>query len=58
VVRSALWAFCGAFCDLGLFAKSYYLCMTNIEIVQNSKSKPKKFSFLCTFNCTLTFYCI
>jgi len=30
--------------------KSYYLCITNIEIVQNSKSKPKKFSFLCTFN--------
>jgi hypothetical protein len=22
--------------------KSYYLCITNIEIVQNSKSKPKK----------------
>jgi hypothetical protein len=34
---------------LGLFAKSYYLCMTNIEIVQNSKSKQKQFSFLCTF---------
>jgi hypothetical protein len=50
--------FCGAFCALGLFAKSYYLCMTNIKIVQNLKSKPKKFSFLCTFNCTLTFYCI
>ncbi len=30
--------------------KSYYLCITNIEIVQNSKSNPKKFSFLCTFN--------
>ncbi len=30
--------------------KSYYLCITNNEIVQNSKSKPKKFSFLCTFN--------
>jgi hypothetical protein len=29
--------------------KSYYLCITNTEIVQNSKSKPKKFSFLCTF---------
>jgi hypothetical protein len=29
--------------------KSYFLCITNIEIVQNSKSKPKKFSFLCTF---------
>jgi hypothetical protein len=32
------------------FHKSCYLCITNIEIVQNSKSKPKKFSFLCTFN--------
>jgi hypothetical protein len=30
-------------------SKSYYLCITNIEIVQNSNSKPKKFSFLCTF---------
>jgi hypothetical protein len=29
--------------------KSYYLCITNNEIAQNSKSKPKKFSFLCTF---------
>jgi hypothetical protein len=29
--------------------KSYYLCITNTEIVQNSKSKPNKFSFLCTF---------
>jgi hypothetical protein len=28
--------------------KSYYFCITNTEIVQNSKSKPKKFSFLCT----------
>ncbi len=28
--------------------KSYYLCITNTEIVQNSKLKPKKFSFLCT----------
>ena len=31
------------------FAKSYYFDITNNEIVQNSKSKPKKFSFLCTF---------
>ena len=30
--------------------KSYYFCITNIEIVQNSKAKPKNFSFLCTFN--------
>ena len=29
--------------------KSYYLCITNNEIGQNSKSKPKKFSFLGTF---------
>ncbi len=29
--------------------KSYYLCITNNEIVQNSKSEPKKFSFLFTF---------
>ncbi len=29
--------------------KSYFLGKTNTEIVQNSKSKPKKFSFLCTF---------
>ncbi len=29
--------------------KSYYLCITNNEIGQNSKSKPKKFSFLYTF---------
>jgi hypothetical protein len=29
--------------------KSYYLCITNDEIVQYSKSKAKKFSFLCTF---------
>jgi monomeric isocitrate dehydrogenase len=29
--------------------KSYFLCITNNEIVQNSKSKPKQFSFLCTF---------
>jgi hypothetical protein len=29
--------------------KSYYLCITNIVTVQNSKSKPKKFSFLCAF---------
>ncbi len=29
--------------------KYYSLCKTNIEIVQNSKSKPKKFSVLCTF---------
>jgi hypothetical protein len=26
-----------------------YLCITNNEIVQNSKSEAKKFSFLCTF---------
>ncbi len=37
--------------------KSYYLCITNIEIVQNSKSKPKKFSFLCTFKvCKKCYY--
>ncbi len=29
--------------------KSYYSCITNIEFVQNSKSKPKKLSFLSTF---------
>ncbi len=29
--------------------KSDYFRITNIEIVQHSKSKPKKFSFLCTF---------
>jgi hypothetical protein len=33
--------------------KSYCFCITNIEIVQNSKSKPKKFSFLCTFKYAL-----
>jgi hypothetical protein len=31
------------------FTKSLYLSITNNEIAQNSKSKPKKFSFLCTF---------
>ncbi len=25
-----------------------FLCITNNEIVEKSKSKPKKFSFLCT----------
>ncbi len=30
--------------------KSYYLSITNNEIVQNSKSEPKKFTFLGTFN--------
>ena len=34
------------------FAKSYYFDINNNEIVQNSKSKPKKFSFLCTFKGT------
>ncbi len=29
--------------------KILFLCITNKEIVQNSKSKPKKLSFLCTF---------
>jgi hypothetical protein len=29
--------------------KSYFLCITINEIVQHSKSKPKKFSFSCTF---------
>ncbi len=28
--------------------KSYNLCITSNEIVQNSKSKPKKFSYFCT----------
>ncbi len=33
--------------------KSYYFCITNNEIIQNSKVKQKKFSFLCTLkNCT------
>ncbi len=32
-----------------LFTEIYYVCITNIEIVQNSKSKPKNLSFLCTF---------
>ncbi len=35
--------------------KSYYLCITNIEIVQNSKLKPEKFSILCTFKYTVIF---
>jgi hypothetical protein len=30
--------------------KSYFLCISNNEIVQNSKSKQNKFSFLCIFN--------
>jgi hypothetical protein len=34
--------------------KSYCLCITSNEIVQNSKSKPKQFSFLCTFKLALT----
>jgi hypothetical protein len=38
--------------------KSYYLCITNIEIVQNSKSKLKKFSFLCTFNKVVGVYLV
>ncbi len=37
--------------------KSYYLCITNNEIVQNSKSKAKTFLFLCNFNViVLDFY--
>jgi hypothetical protein len=31
------------------FPKSYFLCIANNEIAQNSKLKLKKFSFLCTF---------
>ena len=37
--------------------KSYYLCITNTEIVQNSKSKPKTFSFLCTFKSAAIKFC-
>jgi hypothetical protein len=33
----------------GMVTKPYYLSITNNEVVQNSKSEPKKFSFLCTF---------
>jgi hypothetical protein len=29
--------------------KPSYLCITSNETVQNSKSKPKQFSFLCIF---------
>ncbi len=32
-----------------LFTKPSYLSINSNETVQNSKSKPKKFSFLCTF---------
>jgi hypothetical protein len=38
--------------------KSYYLCVSNNEKVQNSKTMPKKFKFLCTFKGTLlSFFC-
>ncbi len=44
IVAPAIWS------NQKIFSlESYYLCIANIEIVQNSKSKPKKFSFLCTF---------
>ncbi len=33
-----------------VFTKPSYLSITSNETEQNSKSKPKKFSFLCTFN--------
>ncbi len=36
------------------FPKILLFIQTNIEIVQNSKSNPKKFSFLCTFKLPLT----
>jgi hypothetical protein len=32
-----------------IFAKLYYLCISNYETVLYLKSEPKKFSRLCTF---------
>ncbi len=46
--------FLEAFSSRGLICKrsKEYFSITNNEIVQNSKSEPEKFSFLCTFKST------
>ncbi len=36
--------------NIFFISRTPYLSITNNEIKQNSKSKPKKFSILCTFN--------
>jgi hypothetical protein len=46
------------FAGFAVFYKTLIFEQTNNEILQNSKSEPKKISFLCTFKCKILKYSV